>query len=121
MLFNAAVQAEGPYLLVTASGDAELPELLALSDFPAAVARRRACKRALFDLLALRPRLSPADHVELGAHIAKTLRDMERVAVVLSEEADRLAADLAAQHGLDVRTFSTLREANDWLVQERPR
>ena len=37
MMFNAGIQSHGPYLLVTGSGDAELPELRALADFPAAV------------------------------------------------------------------------------------
>src|SRR3569832_162916 len=96
MLFNVAIQPGTAYLLVTASGDAELPELCALADFPAAVARRRSCRRALFDLLALHPHLTQAEHSELADHIAHTLAGIERIAVVLADEGDRLAADLAA-------------------------
>jgi hypothetical protein len=92
MLFNVAVQPQGRYLLVTTSGPAELPELCALADFPAAVARRRGCKRALFDLLALQPVLTPPQHIELGEHIAATLAGFERIAVVLANPADRVAA-----------------------------
>jgi hypothetical protein len=115
MLFNVAVQPQGRYLLVTTSGPAELPELCALADFPAAVARRRGCKRALFDLLALQPVLTPSQHIELGEHIAATLADFERIAVVLANPADRVAADVAAAKGLALKTFSTLHEAEAWL------
>jgi hypothetical protein len=117
MLFNAAVQSQGAYLLVTTSGPAELPELCALADFPAAVARRRGCKRALFDLLALRPILTPPEHVELGEHIASTLAGFERIAVVLADPADWVAANAAAAKGLPLRTFSTLHEAEEWLSE----
>ena len=118
MMFNAGIQPQGAYLLVAASGDAELPELCALADFPAAVARYRGATRALFDLLALRPRLTPDEHVRLGQHIVAALANFERVAVVLAEADDRLAADLAGQQGLVIRSFATLKEANDWLVAD---
>ena len=116
MLFNAGIQPDGPYLLVTASGTAQLPELCALADFPAAVARRRGSRRVLFDLLALRPDLSPEDHIELGGHIARALDGFDRIAVVLADKADRTAADLAGARGLPVRTFDTLEHASNWLM-----
>jgi hypothetical protein len=116
-MFNIAVQHQGPCLLVTTSGHAELPELCALADFPAAVGRHRTCTRAMFDLLALQPKLSAEEHAGLGKHLAATLGGFERVAVVLADEADMLAATIAASQGLPLRTFSTLQDAHDWLLR----
>lgn len=118
MLFNAGIQPLGRYVLVTASGDAELPELCALADLPSAVAARRGSKRALFDLLALHAVLAAGEDAQLGTHIARTLAGFDRVAVVLASEADSKPAHLAAEAGLAIQTFSTLMEANDWLLDE---
>lgn len=54
--------------------------------------------------------------MELGTHIAATLAALERVAVVLAGPRDTVAADIAREKGLPIRTCATLGEANDWLV-----
>lgn len=48
-MFNAGVQHEGPYVLVVATGRAELPELCALAEFSAKI-QNEGCERALIRL-----------------------------------------------------------------------
>lgn len=83
MLFNVAVQFEGAYLLIIASGSAALPELCALADFGATVASLRGCNRALFDMLALRNQMTREERYQLNNHIAASLSNLARVAAVL--------------------------------------
>lgn len=109
-MFNAAVQHKGPYLLVIASGHAELPELCALADFSAKVASMRSCKRVLYDLLALERELTPEEHCRLGAYLAAAFHHFERVAAV--------RPDLQGYPNVPLGIFLTLKEAEEWLTRD---
>ena len=108
-MFHAGVQHKGAYVLVVATGQAELPELCALAEFSAKVACMRGCKRVLVDLLAVERLLTPEEHKQLGAHLSIVFRDLERVASV------RPQLEATSSH---VRVFSTLEEANEWLIAD---
>lgn len=119
MLFNVAVQFEGAYLLIIASGSAALPELCALADFGATVASLRGCNRALFDMLALRNQMTREERYQLGNHIAASLSNLARVAAVLppQEVTSWGAGDVAADRGLRLRMFENLQDADGWLLE----
>ncbi len=107
-MFHAGVQHEGAYVLVVASGRAELPELCALAEFSAKIASMRGCKRVLIDLLAVDRLLTPEEDMQLGAHLEAVFRDIERVASVHPHP--------HASRSSRIRVFSTLAEANQWLI-----
>ena len=121
MLFNVAVQYEGAYLLIVASGNAAMPELCALADFGGTVASFRGCTRALFDMLAVRIQMSDGELAQLGDHIASSLSGLERVAAVLPPEASRGPGELAINRGLALRMFAHLQDADEWLLEPRQR
>jgi hypothetical protein len=122
MLFNVAVQFEGAYLLVVASGSAALAELCALADFAATVASFRKCDRALFDMLAVCNQMTLEERFQLGNHIASSLSGLQRVAAVLptQEALSRGAGDVAVDRGLPLRMFAHLKDAEDWLLELPP-
>lgn len=99
-MFNAGVQHEGAYVLVVATGRAELPELCALAEFSSKIASMRGCKRVLIDLLAVDRSLSQEEDTQLGAHLAAVFRDIERVASVRPHA--------HASWSSHIRVFSTL-------------
>lgn len=107
-MFNVGIQHKGTYLLVVASGSAELPELFALADFAARVAVMRNIKRVLVDLLAVQRDLSPAEQSRLIGHLASAFSGLERVASVHQKSHEF--------PGLPVRTFLTLGAASEWLL-----
>ncbi len=116
MLFNVAVQHAGPILLVVGTGPAQLLHLCGLVDLAARVARMGGYRRLLVDLLAVDPELSFTDHLQLGAHAAQMLAGIDKVATVVPREQRKGSSEKAAQqHGLRLRTFSDMHEAENWL------
>ena len=109
-MFNAGVQHEGAYVLVVAAGRAGLPELCALAPFSAKIASMRGCQRVLIDLLAVDRLLSPDENTLLGAQLDVVFRNIERVASVRPQPLTSSSSR--------IRVFSTLEEANQWLIAE---
>jgi hypothetical protein len=105
-----------PYLLVKASGPANLAELCACIDFAAGLAQRTNQHRALLDLLQVEIALSFTEHLQLGSHAADKLRQLERVASVVPERFRTGSSEKAARKsGLHLRTFTALEEGVAWL------
>ena len=115
-MFNAGVQCNGRYLLIVASGGAELPELCALAAFAATIAEMRGCGRVLLDLLALRHHLSTADYLELGLRVSGTLSRLERVAAVAPAALEGVAI-AGLFEDTPLKLFGSLEQANDWLCE----
>ncbi|TFZ00980.1 hypothetical protein EZ313_21380 [Ramlibacter henchirensis] len=104
------------YLLVAASGDAQLCHLCRVADLSARICEAKGYRRALVDLLAVTPHLSFTDHLQLGAHFATALAHLDQVATVVAANQRTGTSEKAAQkHGLKLRTLTELLEAKRWL------
>ena len=116
-LFQVAVRHDLPYLLVQASGPATLPEMCAYMDFVAALASRMRRTRAVMNLMEVEVALSFTDHLQLGAHAAARLAELERVASAVPPRYRTGTSEKAAQKsGLRFRTFTSVEEAAVWVM-----
>lgn len=116
-MFTVSIDETGPYFLAVASGKAQLGHLCGFADLSARVAAAKGCKRVLIDLLAVEPHLSFTEHLQLGAHVAAAFGSLERVATLVPASEKKGTSEKAAQkHGLHLRTFTNLEEANAWLL-----
>ena len=85
-------------------------------DLTATVAAHKGYKRALLDLVDVEIALTFTEHLHLGAYTAERLRDLDRVASVVSAQNRKGTSEKAAQKfGLHFRTFTAMQEAVDWL------
>lgn len=115
MPFTVVVE-HGAFLTVRASGPALLADLCGLFDLVAQTAERQNHRRALMDLQAVDIDFGFTDHLQLGAHAAQSLRNLERVASVVAERYRTGTSEKAAQKlGLQLRTFTSLPEGLAWL------
>lgn len=109
----------GPaFLLAVGTGQPEsLQDLLEAMDEIAAATHEHGCRRLLLDLLALDVQFSPADHLSIGRHAAHAFGHLERVASVVSIDTRVGTSEAAAREGgLSLRTFTSLRDASDWIT-----
>ncbi|KQT11585.1 hypothetical protein [Ramlibacter sp. Leaf400] len=118
-MFSVTVRDDTAYLVAMATGRAELAHLCGLADLAARIAVMKGHRRALVDLLEVQPFLTFTEHLQLGAHVAAAFGPLERVATVVPASQRNGTSEKAAQkHGLRLRTFTVLQEADAWL-QER--
>ncbi len=96
-MFNVAVHQDPRFLLVVGSGRGDLSEVMGLADFASRVAAMKGIKRTLIDLLAVDQEFTPAEHESLGAHLARSLPHVERVAVVVPAQYRVGTGEKAAQ------------------------
>lgn len=116
MLFTVSVHHGPRYLIVAASGQAGLPELVGACNFAAEVARSRPVRRVMIDLLSVDPDLDDEGRRALGLHVAEQMRGFERVSVVIpSIFRTGLGENIARGAGLNLQIFASLDEASDWL------
>lgn len=116
MHFTATVHHGPDYLLVEGSGPALLTDLCGFMDLVATVAQRSRYRRAVLDLTGVEIALSFTEHLHLGAYAAERLRNLERVASVVSVQNRKGTSEKAAQKlGLRVRTFTSFDEGLQWI------
>lgn len=119
MHFTASVQHHPEFLLVVGSGPALLTDLCGYMDLVGTIAAQSGYRRAVLDLLEVEIALTFTEHLHLGAYAAQRLRQLERVASVVSVQNRKGTSEKAAQKfGLRLRTFTTLDEGVQWVVQE---
>jgi hypothetical protein len=119
MNFTATVHHEHEYLLVRGAGPALLTDLCGFMDLVATVADKAHYRRAVMDLLDVEIALTFTEHLQLGAHAAERLRNLERVASVVSVQNRKGTSEKAAQKmGLRLRTFTSLAEGLAWIGEE---
>lgn len=114
-MFSVSIQ-KGGTLIAAGVGEADVPDLCGMAALVAEVARRAGKNRALLDLLAVRPSLSQAQHIELGNRIAAILAGLHVAVVVPDAERVSSGERAAQQSGLALKTFTSLAEAEDWLA-----
>lgn len=118
MGFGMKVSHREEFLLIEAAGLATLGDLCGVFDFVRATASKQGHSRALLDLTAVEIAFGFTDHLVLGSHAARELRDMERAASVVHPRFRVGTSEKAAQKmGLTFRTFVDRHEAERWLLQ----
>ncbi len=116
MHFTATVHHGPDYLLVEGCGPALLTDLCGFMDLVATVADKGRYRRAVLNLLDVEIALTFTEHLHLGAHAAARLRNLERVASVVSLQNRKGTSEKAAQKmGLRSRTFTSLAEGVQWI------
>ncbi|HZY17934.1 MAG TPA: hypothetical protein VFE82_05590 [Ramlibacter sp.] len=118
MFFNVGVQHGEHYLLVVGTGAATVSDLCGGASLGAVTARLSGCRRVLIDLLGVEQDLSFTEHLQLGAHLAEVAAGLERVATVVPAQQKVGVSERAAQlQGLQIKTFTSLADAQAWLTQ----
>jgi len=116
MHFTATVHHGPDYLLVEGSGPALLTDLCGFMDLVATVADRGRYRRAVLDLVDVEIALTFTEHLHLGAHAAERLRNLDRVASIVSLQNRKGTSEKAAQKlGLQLRTFTSQAQALAWI------
>jgi len=105
------------YLLATQAGDYSLADSLAHMERVAAVTRERKLRRVVFDITRLVGDVPDMDRFEIGKEAAEIFQHVDRVAIVMagSARSNGFALDVAANRGLDMRSFVSAAEAIDWV------
>ena len=120
MSLQVSVEREGTVLLVKGQGHAGLSDLKGFADMIATICRDEHLDRVLVDLLHVAQELTFTEHLQLGVYIADSLRFVSRMATVVPAQARSGNSERAAQKsGLQIRTFTDLGEAREWIAQER--
>lgn len=116
MNFTVSVLRHPRHVSMVGMGRADLVELCGLCSLAAEVGRLRHQRKLVFDVLALRPEITDAERIELGHHLARCLREFEKIAWVYhADEHSGIAQKIAMERGIDVRVFDTLEAATGWI------
>lgn len=116
MLFTVSVHHGPRYLIVAASGQAGLPELVGACNFAAEVGRSRPIRRVMIDLLSVDPDLDDAGRRALALHVVEQMRGFDRVSVVMPGIfRTGLGENIVRDAGLNLQIFASLEEASNWL------
>lgn len=118
MPFTVTVDHRFEYLLVRASGPALLVDLYGYMDLVATIATHVGKRRAVLDLQDVEINLSFTDHLNLGVYASERLRQLNRVASIVSVANRSGNSEKAArQMGLQLKTFTSLEEGLDWITE----
>jgi hypothetical protein len=105
------------HLWVRVRGSPTLQDLLSLVDEVAAVTRERGIGRVLFDLTFVEESPDEEGQAALGAHAARQLAHLERIASVVPPDKRTGRSERAARDaGADLSVFTDEREAVAWLT-----
>lgn len=115
--FSITVKHLLTYLLVEATGNASLKELLALTEFGSSLHEVAPASQALVNVTGLEVRLDFAEQLLLGSHLAGALREYKRIAVVVGKRRPLRAVEIAAQElGLrQLQFFWDIQSARRWV------
>jgi hypothetical protein len=114
--FSVSVH-HGPYLLLVATGDAALDDLIGLVDLAATLSREQEYRRVLADLISINLLFSDEEYRQLQLHAVKTLFRLDRMAYTVPAcYATGKPTPPALRGGVAVRTFTDLREACHWIA-----
>jgi hypothetical protein len=118
MPFTITVHHGADYLLVKATGPALLADLYGFMDVVATIATNMGNRRAVMDLQEVEIGLSFTEHLNLGVYASERLRQLGRVASVVSQANRTGTSEKAAQQmGLQLRTFTSLDEGLAWIAE----
>jgi hypothetical protein len=114
--FSVSVH-HGPYLLLVATGDGTLQDLIGLVDLAQRLSREKGYTRVLADLISINVLFSEDEYRELQRHAVEALRHLHRMAYTVPAcYATGKPTPPALRGGVAVRTFTDLREACHWIA-----
>jgi hypothetical protein len=108
----------GPYLLLVATGEADLNDIAGLVDLAASIASQKGYKRVLADLISIDVLFSDEEYRQLQLAAVHTLAHLERMAYTVPAcyAQGKATPPAPPRGGVAVRTFSDLREACHWIT-----
>jgi hypothetical protein len=107
----------GPYLLLVATGEARLSDLLGLVDLAKRIVEIEGHKRVLADLISITVQFSDDEFRQLQMYAAKTLSSLEQLAYTVPACYNKGKADPPITvNGVVVRSFSDLAHACAWMT-----
>lgn len=119
MPFDVTVRRQPDFTSVTVTGPASLDAFVDLITGMAAETRRRGDRRVLVDLLGVLGELKFTDHFQMGTQAAQHLRHLDKLAsVVPPERITHTSEKVAVKQGFQLRVFTSLEEAVQWLTAE---
>lgn len=119
MPFDVTVRRLPTFTSVTVTGPASLDAFVALITGMADETRRRGDRRVLVDLLGVQGELKFTDHFQMGTQAAQHLRHLDKLAsVVPPERITHTSEKVAVKQGFQLRVFTSLDEAVQWLAAE---
>jgi hypothetical protein len=113
-MFSVSV-VKDTYLLVVVSGRGTLGTFRAVARFVADLIAIEHDERVLVDLLASEQAMNRDEHVVLVDLVAKLWKGTQVAVVVPSAERALIGAQAAQANGANIRTFTNLHDAGDWL------
>jgi hypothetical protein len=107
----------GPQFTVVAiTGEAMLDAFAELVEQVGRSSRERGDKRMLVDLRAVQGSLAFTEQFRLGQIVASELRHLQRLASVVPEDKiTRTSEKVAISMGMQLRVFTSMEEATQWL------
>jgi hypothetical protein len=106
----------GRYLLVIVSGVGGLASYCAVVSFVAELLQREPEDRVLVDLLGSQPSFTRDEHRQLGEQVRRLWTGVQVAVVAPTVERVLIGEEAAKAGGANIRTFTDLHEAGDWLT-----
>jgi hypothetical protein len=119
VMFSLSVVSDG-YLLVIVSGKGSLARYRAVVGFIADLIESEHEHHVLVDMLSSEPSLTLDEHRQLGDEVAMQWRDAQVAVVVPSAERVLVGEQAAQAGGTNMRTFTNLHDAGEWLRVSAP-
>jgi hypothetical protein len=113
-MFSVSVVKDS-YLLVVVSGRGTLGTFRAVARFVADLIAIEHDERVLVDLLASEQAMNRDEHRVLVDLVAKLWKGTQVAVVVPSDERALIGQQAAQANGANLRTFTNLHDAGDWL------
>ncbi|MEO7548657.1 MAG: STAS/SEC14 domain-containing protein [Ramlibacter sp.] len=118
MPLQVRVSRNPEFVLVEVSGPASMEDLAALVVNMREQTKAAADKRAVVDLQGVDGTLSFTDHFQIGHHVSRQMRHLERLAsVVPPDKITRTSEKVATSMGMNLRVFTRLEDALAWIVE----
>jgi hypothetical protein len=114
IMFSVSV-VKDTYLLVVVSGRGTLGTFRAVAGFVADLIAIERDERVLVDLLASEQAMNHDELCMLGDHVGKLWKGVQVAVVVPSAERALIGGKAAQANGANIRTFTNLHDAGDWL------
>jgi hypothetical protein len=109
------------HLVVELTEQVQLEPLLSLIRKLGHATRSHGDKRILFDLLRLEGDMHAIGQIQIGQMVARSFPHMEKVAsVVPAEKITRASEKIAREHGVNLRIFDNLKDAQTWFREADP-
>ncbi|AMO25111.1 hypothetical protein GCM10027034_04400 [Ramlibacter solisilvae] len=105
-----------PYLLVEVSGTASLADHQGVVSLAATVCAGTRYRRCLLDLRSMETSLAFTEHLQLGTFVGENVRNLEKVATVVTPEVRSGISEKAARKtGARLRAFTCIEQATAWI------